>query len=204
MVNRPREFLSLLLLTGVNLFAAKSEAIPFSDHWQFLRADEPRAASASFDDATWETVALPHTAQVEALPAGKNAPQWQGICWYRKTFDLLQEAAGKSILLRLDGAMNAAEIWVNGKSAGKFMGGYLPYIVDISALANPGGKNVVAVRLDNRDNPCDRPQATRRFGLQPLRRAVSQSPPHHQGQAAHHRTDARGQSRWRWRVRDVS
>ena len=54
--------------------------------------------------------------------------------------------------------MNAAEIWVNGKSAGKFMGGYLPYVMDISALANPGGKNVVAVRLDNRDNPVTGPK----------------------------------------------
>ena len=63
MVNRPREFLSLLLLAGVNLFAAQSEPISFSDHWQFLRADEPQAASAAFDDAQWETVALPHTAQ---------------------------------------------------------------------------------------------------------------------------------------------
>jgi beta-galactosidase len=56
------------------------------------------------------------------------------------------------VILRFDGAMNVAEIWVNGESAGKFMGGYLPYVMDISSLAKPGGQNVVAVRLDNRDN----------------------------------------------------
>ncbi len=158
MVNRLTEFLSLLLLSRVVLVAAPSEPIPFSDHWRFLRADKPEAASASFDDANWETVALPHTAQVEALRAGKNAPQWQGICWYRKTFDLSQDAADKTVILRFDGAMNAAEIWVNGKSAGRFMGGYLPYVMDISSLARPGGKNVVAMRLDNRDNPVTGPK----------------------------------------------
>jgi beta-galactosidase len=62
------------------------------------------------------------------------------------------------IILRFDGAMNVAEIWVNGQSAGKFMGGYLPYVMDISAFAKPGAKNVVAVRLDNRDNPITGPK----------------------------------------------
>src|SRR5512135_2809957 len=108
MFNRLTGFRSLLLLTGITLSAARSETIPFSDHWHFLRADDPQAASASFADAKWETVTLPHTARVEALPAGKKAPQWQGICWYRKTFDLSREAADKTIVLRFDGAMNTA------------------------------------------------------------------------------------------------
>jgi beta-galactosidase len=54
--------------------------------------------------------------------------------------------------------MNVADVWVNGQSAGKFMGGYLPYIMDISALIKPGATNVVAVRLDNRDNPITGPK----------------------------------------------
>lgn len=147
----------LTLLSFVTL-AAPAETAPFSSHWKFLRADEPQASAPTFDDANWEAVTLPHTAKIEALVAGKNNPQWQGLCWYRKSFDLPKHAANKIVLLRFDGAMNVTEIWVNGQSAGKFMGGYLPYVMDITALARPGAPNLVAVRLDNRDNPITGPK----------------------------------------------
>lgn len=155
-MNRLIAFGIALLLAGLNARSAASSN--FSHDWQFLRADAPQAHTPAFDDSKWERVTLPHTARVEALVAGKENPQWQGICWYRKTFDLPKDAANKSIVLRFDGAMNVAEVWVNGQSAGKFMGGYLPYVMDISALAKPGTKNIIAVRLDNRDNPITGPK----------------------------------------------
>jgi beta-galactosidase len=150
----------LLLLTLVTVFPAFAQISPanFSTNWQFLRADEPQAVSPTFDAAKWETVTLPHTARIEALVAGKEDPQWQGLCWYRKSFELPKSAADKIIILRFDGAMNAAEIWVNGQPAGKFRGGYLPYVLDLSPFAKPGEMNVVAVRLDNRDNPITGPK----------------------------------------------
>lgn len=150
--------LCLLALFAATQLTAVATTLPFSDDWRFLRADEPQAATSAFDDAKWESVTLPHTARLEALVAGKENPQWQGLCWYRKTFDLPKDAADKNIILRFDGAMNVAEIWVNGQSAGRFMGGYLPYVMDITTLAKPGAKNVVAVRLDNRDNPITGPK----------------------------------------------
>lgn len=145
---------TIAVLLASHMFARE---IPFSSNWRFLRA-ETDVAAPDFNDSGWEKVTLPHTARIEALVAGKNAPQWQGICWYRKTFDLPPDAHGKIVTLQFDGAMNTAEVWVNGKSAGKFMGGYLPYVMDISELALPGAKNVVAVHLDNRDNPITGPK----------------------------------------------
>ena len=132
--------------------------MPFDAQWRFIRADVPQAQIPQFDDRTWETVTLPHTAHVEALVTGPSARQWQGICWYRKAFELPPQARDKEIFVRFDGAMNAADIWVNGQSAGSFMGGYLPYVLDISKLARPGETNVIAVRLDNRDNPVTGPK----------------------------------------------
>ncbi|MFZ0826336.1 MAG: glycoside hydrolase family 2 TIM barrel-domain containing protein [Verrucomicrobiia bacterium] len=145
-----------LLLGGA--WCANAVTVPFDSQWRFLRADVPQAQAPEFDDRSWETVTLPHTAHTEALVTGGDARQWQGICWYRKTFDLPPEARDQQIVLRFDGAMNAAEIWVNGQSAGTFMGGYLPYVMDVSKLARPGETNSVAVRLDNRDNPLTGPK----------------------------------------------
>lgn len=147
-----------LLITATWRAGAGTASDAFSHEWRFLRADEAAAATTDFADGQWEIVSLPHTARVEALVAGKDNPQWQGICWYRKTFSLPKEAADKNIVLRFDGAMNVAEIWVNGRPAGKFQGGYLPYVMDITALAKAGATNVIAVRLDNHDNPITGPK----------------------------------------------
>ena len=157
-MSRRIAFATALLISACLGSAAPSLPDSFSSHWQFLRADEAQAASPSFDDSKWEPVTLPHTARIEALVSGKENPQWQGICWYRKTFDLPATARDKTVILQFDGAMNTAEIWVNGQSAGKFMGGYLPYVMDISSLAKSGAKNIVAVRLDNHDNPITGPK----------------------------------------------
>ncbi len=155
MCHQPR-LLAVLLLGGA--LYASAASIPFNSQWRFVRADVPQAQAPEFDDRAWEAVTLPHTAHIEALVAGGSARQWQGICWYRKTFDLPPEARGQEVILRFEGAMNVAEVWVNGQSAGKFIGGYLPYVMDISKLARPGETNVVAVRLDNRDNPLTGPK----------------------------------------------
>jgi beta-galactosidase len=148
---------ALLVIGAAGLNAAEPVA-PFDSQWRFIRSDPSKAQMPGFNDQAWEMVTLPHTAHVEALVTGAGDRQWQGVCWYRKNFLLPADARDREIFLRFDGAMNAAEIWVNGQSAGKFMGGYLPYVMDISKFARPGRANVVAVRLDNRDNPITGPK----------------------------------------------
>jgi beta-galactosidase len=146
---------AFLALFCLSLHALASD---FNADWRFTRADIPNADRPGFDDTNWDLVTLPHTARVEALVTGEEDNQWQGVCWYRKTFTLPSEAKNKRILLRFEGAMNQADIWVNGERAGRFMGGYLPYVMDISDRAQPGQRNVVAIRLDNRDNPITGPK----------------------------------------------
>jgi beta-galactosidase len=150
--------LIITLLSAWTAATASAAELPFDTGWRFIREDVTNAQGSGYDDHAWQTVALPHTAHIEPLADGHEPRQWQGICWYRKSFKLPASAAGKDILLRFDGAMNAAEIWVNGQSAGKFMGGYLPYVINISGLVHAGEANVVAVRLDNRDNPITGPK----------------------------------------------
>lgn len=136
---------------------ADATELPFNDGWQFIRTNLPAAALNS-NDPMWQTVTLPHTAHVEPLADGHEPRQWQGVCWYKKSFELPASAAGKDVFLRFDGAMNVADVWVNGQPAGHFMGGYLPYVMDVSRWVQAGETNVVAVRLDNRDNPITGPK----------------------------------------------
>src|SRR5512146_198592 len=93
----------------------------FDDGWRFQRADAAGAEAPAFDDSAWETVSLPHTARIEALetgPVGSPTYQWQGICWYRRTLRLDPAGAAGNVLLRFDGAMNVAEVWLDGQRVG--------------------------------------------------------------------------------------
>jgi beta-galactosidase len=153
-----RLLLAALTLAALRLAAAADSSAAFNTRWRFLRSDPPGAEAADYHDQGWEPVTLPHTPRLEALVTGQSARQWQGICWYRKSFTLPETARDKTVLFRLEGAMNKAELWVNGRSAGRFQGGYLPYVADISSFVRAGHPNVIAVRLDNRDNPITGPK----------------------------------------------
>jgi beta-galactosidase len=129
--------------------------------WKFLRDDPPGVAAPGFNDAGWESATLPHTARVEALVtglAGSADAQWQGTCWYRRTLRLPPDAAGDVVLLRFEAAMNVAEIWLDGERIGGHQGGFLPFVLDLTDRLRPGHHHVLAVRLDNRDNPVTGPK----------------------------------------------
>lgn len=129
--------------------------------WRFVRGDVPGAEQPRFDDRAWEHVGLPHTARVEALVTGApGSPtyQWQGVCWYRRTLRLGDEAAGKKVFLKFEAAMNVADVFLDGQPVARHLGGFLPFVIDLTGRVTPGRDAVLAVRLDNRDNPVTGPK----------------------------------------------
>ncbi|MEA2724846.1 MAG: beta-galactosidase [Gemmatimonadales bacterium] len=136
------------------------EVLRLDAGWRFLRDDPADAHRPSLDDASWEPVTLPHTARIEALipgPAGSPGAQWQGVCWYRRPLRVESGADGE-VLLRFEGAMNVADVWLDGDRIGGHLGGYLPFVLDLSGKLKPGRDHLLAVRLDNRDNPITGPK----------------------------------------------
>jgi beta-galactosidase len=149
-----------LVLATCSLFAAASsgagDEADFNGGWRFHLGESETASSDEFDDSAWQEVRLPHTPRIEALITGAAGPesrQWQGICWYRKSFQLDPSAAGKTVILKFPAAMRVAEVWINGQSLGKHVGDYLPVVVDLTKQIHLNRPNVVAVRLDNSDMP---------------------------------------------------
>jgi beta-galactosidase len=127
----------------------------FNDDWQFILSADSTDIFNPNSTLAWENVTLPHTPVIEPLIVND---QWQGICWYRKDFILPTEAKSKNLFLRFEGAMNVAEVWINGVKKITHLGGYLPFVIDFTAEAKPGKLNRVLVRLDNRDNPITGPK----------------------------------------------
>jgi beta-galactosidase len=146
---------AILLAAGCKKSGQKAvfEDRTFNAGWEFTRSDDSTSAFAP--GTAWEQVTLPHTARIEPLVVNN---QWQGTCWYRRRFWLDQGFSEKNLFLRFDGAMNMADVWVNGVKKTRHLGGYLPFSVNFTAEAIPGDTNEVIVKLDNRDNPVTGPK----------------------------------------------
>jgi len=133
----------------------------FDPGWRFHLGDAEGAAAAAFDDRAWSAATLPHTARIENVVTGEPGSdtfQWQGICWYRKRFRPGEESRGRRVFLKFDGAMNVADVWLDGAHLGRHLGGWLPFGFDVTDRIVPGRESVVAVRLDNRDNAVTGPK----------------------------------------------
>jgi len=127
----------------------------FNSDWQFILSADSNAVFDPDSKLVWEKIRLPHIPVIEPLIVND---QWQGKCWYRKDFALPANAEGKRLFLRFEGAMNVADIWVNGVKKTTHPGGYLPFIIDFTDEAVTGELNYMIVRLDNTDNPVTGPK----------------------------------------------
>jgi len=109
----------------------------------------------AFDDGAWESVTVPHDWAIrgpflETGPYGGmgRLPGW-GIGWYRLDLDIPADDANRSIFLDVDGAMAFSSVWLNGELVGGWPYGYNSFRLDLTPHADPGGTNLLAVRLDN-------------------------------------------------------
>ena len=135
--------------------------------WRFNRADAPLdahnnldepirtgPAAANLDDKNWRIVQLPHDYVVEGN-YDRRADCNHGFlpvypAWYRKTFHLMANDRGKSVWIDFDGIYRDAHVYLNGHFIGRHQGGYTPFRLDISRVANYGGDNILAVYADPR------------------------------------------------------
>jgi beta-galactosidase len=136
--------------------------VSLNQDWFFRRLDGPEetdsvptwnGALAPAAAKDWELVNLPHSVRLEPLNAsgGRN---FQGVCWYCRKLSLPSQWKGKTLLLHFEGAMQVAEVWLNKRKLATNYCGYLPFVVDLTSAADfKSGSNVLAVRLDNRDDP---------------------------------------------------
>ena len=133
----------------------------FNAGWRFLLGDADGAASPDYDDSAWEVVCAPHAVQLEPSEAsgGRN---YQGACWYRKTFVVPADMAGKLITVHFEAVMGKQWVYVNGRQVKVHQGGYLPVTVDLSAAGVMAGDTcLIALKADNSDDksyPPGKPQ----------------------------------------------
>ena len=158
--------LLVALLTGLNLSAAESSPRVhenFDLSWKFFQGDLTNAEQATFTDATWKPINLPHdwsiagpyTETNSVDPRGGFLPT--GIGWYRKRFLAPQSLLGKKVSIEFDGVYRYSDVWLNGHFLGHYPFGYLGFTYDLTPFLNFGDTpNVIAVRVDNSEQPNSR------------------------------------------------
>ncbi len=155
-----------LSLTPLSLRAAESNGsrliLAADSGWKFMLGDPNDAEVASFADATWRTVDLPHDWSIEGRP-NKDNPSAAGegfypagIGWYRKTFTAPADWRARRVSVEFDGVYKDATVYLNGHKLGTHPYGYTSFTFDLTKDLNWAGPNVLAVRVDNSAQPNSR------------------------------------------------
>lgn len=155
-------FCCMLLGACSSVSVSPREKICFNDNWSFSLSDNPKASETDFDDKEWRVLNLPHDWAIEGdfskdNPSGTGGGALPGgTGWYRKTFIPSNEDSDKIIRIDFDGIYMNSEVFINGQSLGKRPYGYISFGYDITPYLKWNEKNVIAVRVDNSEQPNSR------------------------------------------------
>ena len=153
-------FFILACAIGCMLTAQARDRQNFDNGWRFVLADSAQMSKTDYHDTHWRALKLPHDWAVEgdflcSNPSGAGGGALPGgIGWYRKTFNL-QKKQGERYFIEFDGVYMNARVYINGKEVGYRPYGYSSFEYDITPYLI-AGRNVVAVRVDNSDQPNSR------------------------------------------------
>lgn len=153
-------FFILACAIGCMLTAQARDRQNFDNGWRFVLADSAQMSKTDYHDTHWRALNLPHDWAVEgdflcSNPSGAGGGALPGgIGWYRKTFNL-QKNQGERYFIEFDGVYMNARVYINGKEVGYRPYGYSSFEYDITPYLI-AGRNVVAVRVDNSDQPNSR------------------------------------------------
>ena len=138
------------------------ERLSFNDGWCFSLIDDSLAAQVDFADSGWRKLNLPHDWAIEGDFSQDNSSGTGGgalpggIGWYRKTFIPADGDKGRHFRIEFDGVYMNSEVFINGISLGKRPYGYISFSYDLTPYLKWGEKNVIAVRVDNAEQPNSR------------------------------------------------
>ncbi len=155
-----------MLVAAVFVMAAVQarERVNFDKGWKFMLADKPEMAKADFDDSGWRKLDVPHDWAIEGdfyvgNPSGAGGGALPGgIGWYRKHFVIESgelTVLNSRIFIEFDGVYMNSTVYVNGQKVGYRPYGYSSFEYEITPYLKEGN-NVVAVKVDNSDQPNSR------------------------------------------------
>lgn len=155
--------LTTIVLGGVLIGPGRAEDVPRAEHpqpqarrdvwlnlngpWQFRFDTEDRGLAGEWWTPAAEfdrTITVPFC--WESRLSGIADLGGRKIGWYRRTAVVPESWRGKQVWLRFEAVDWEARVWVNGKEVARHEGGYSPFALDVTKLAEPGATITIVVR----------------------------------------------------------
>ena len=152
--------LAIFLLGAQSLSARDRQS--FDNGWLFTLADSARMSKSDYSDGHWRSLNLPHDWAIEgdfspSNPSGAGGGALPGgIGWYRKHFSVNPKEKYDRFTITFDGVYMNSTVYINGHKLGTRPYGYSTFEYDLTPYINKKGDNVIAVKVDNSDQPNSR------------------------------------------------
>ena len=152
--------LAILLLGAQSLSARDRQS--FDKDWLFVLADSAGMQKSEYADGHWRRLNLPHDWAIEgdfapSNPSGASGGALPGgIGWYRKHFSVNPKEKYDRFIITFDGVYMNSTVYINSHKLGTRPYGYSTFEYDLTPYINRKGDNVIAVKVDNSDQPNSR------------------------------------------------
>lgn len=152
--------LAIFLLGAQSLSARDRQS--FDKGWLFTLADSAGMSKSDYSDRHWRSLNLPHDWAIEgdfspSNPSGASGGALPGgIGWYRKHFSVNPKEKYDRFTITFDGVYMNSTVYINGHKLGTRPYGYSTFEYDLTPYIKKKGDNVIAVKVDNSDQPNSR------------------------------------------------
>ena len=147
----------------ITVAGVSKTSVDLAGSWRFNPA--PSAGFEMANDASgagWADIQVPGEWVMQGF---KVAPG--KAAGYRHTFSVPKDWNGNRIKLRCDGIYSDAAVFINGKQAGRHLGGFTPFELDVTDLVNSGCENTISVAVAN-ESFADKLASGSRYASHPL------------------------------------
>jgi beta-galactosidase len=137
-------FVATSTLPETALFAAPTPKpgsrwiLPINRNWRYHPAPVEGAEAVAFDDASFESVVLPHT-NIRLPWHSFDNKDYEFVSTYRRRFRLPEAARGKRVFVDFEGVMTASTVWINGVRLGEYRGGFTPFSFELTSHVKADG-----------------------------------------------------------------
>ncbi len=122
--------------------------LPINRNWRYHPSKVEGAHLATFNDAAFESVVIPHT-NIRLPWHSFDDGIYEFVSTYRRRFRYPAAAKGKRVFVDFEGAMTASTVWINGVALGEYKGGFTPFSFELTEHLHPDAENILVVQLDS-------------------------------------------------------
>jgi hypothetical protein len=150
----------------------RGNELVFNAGWEMIEAPRLKNADGATlsqpgaDTRDWYDATVPGTVLTTLVNEGVYPDPYFGLnnllipeslnrqdYWYRTEFAVPENFAGRELTLQFNGINYYAEVWFNGEYLGHITGAFIRGNFDVTKLAKPGEKNVLAVMVSPPPDP---------------------------------------------------